>query len=117
MYASLQHNKIASDNGLVPVWHQAINWTSAAKLSIRPQGTYFGELFLKIQKFSYKIMHLKMLSAKWRSFCVGLNELMMIVYAEREMFLLLSKRKYHMVVPSPLIYENKNTKIVLVVGD
>ena len=60
-------------------------------------------------------MHLKM-SAKWRPFCVGLNELMILVCAEREMFLLLSKRKYHMVLPSPLIYENKHTKIILVVG-
>ena len=39
------------------------------------QGTYFSETLSKIQKFSVKEMHLKMSSAKWRSFCLGFNVL------------------------------------------
>ena len=34
---------------------------------------YFGEILFKIQTFSFKEMHLKMSSAKWRPFCHGLN--------------------------------------------
>ena len=42
---------IGSDNGLSPVRHQAIIWTNAAMLSIRPEVTYFNEMLFKIQKF------------------------------------------------------------------
>ena len=51
MYASVQHTNITSDNGLLPVQHQAIIWTNAAILSIRPKGTYFHEILFKIQVF------------------------------------------------------------------
>ena len=44
-------------------------------LAIRPKGTYFTEILFKIQKFSFKDMHTKMSSAKWRPFCLGLNVL------------------------------------------
>ena len=37
---------IGSDNGLSPRWHQAIIWTNAAILSIRPKGTYFSEILI-----------------------------------------------------------------------
>ena len=40
---------------------------------IKPSGTYFSDVLFKIQKFSFKEMHLKMLPAKWRSFWLGLN--------------------------------------------
>ena len=68
----MQHTNIASDNSLSPVWRQAIMWTNAAILSIRPKGTYFNEIFFKIQTFSIKKIPLKM-SAKWQPFCPGLN--------------------------------------------
>ena len=71
--ASVKHTIIGSDNGLLPIRRQAIIWTNVAILSIGPQGTYFSEILFKIQKFSFKEMHLKMSSAKWRPFCFGLN--------------------------------------------
>ena len=75
LQASVQHTNIGSDNGLSPVRRQAIIWTNAAILSIRPQETYFIEILFKIQKFSFKRMHLDMSSAKWRPFSLGLNVL------------------------------------------
>ena len=67
---------IASDNGLSPGRRQAIIWTNAGILLIWPLGTNFNEILIGIQTFSFKKMHLKMLSAKWRPFCFGLNVLM-----------------------------------------
>ena len=80
IYASVKHTNIASDNGLLPVWHQAIIWTNAAIMSIRPQRTYFSEILFEIGKFSFKKMHLKMSSAKWWPFCLGLNVSNVIPY-------------------------------------
>ena len=59
---------IGSDNGLSPVRRQAIIWTNAGILLIRPLGTNFSEILIGIQTFSFKKMHLKMSSAKWRPF-------------------------------------------------
>ena len=42
-------------------------------------GTHFSELPSKIHAFSFKKMHLKMSSAKWRQFCVGLSVLNLII--------------------------------------
>ena len=66
---------IGSDNGLSPGRPQAIIWTNAGILLIRNLGTNFSEILSKIRAFSLKKMHLKMLSAKWRPFCLGLNVL------------------------------------------
>ena len=66
---------IGSDNGLSPGRRQAIIWTNAGLLSIEPLRTYFSENLIKIQPFSLKKMHVKMSSAKWRPFCLGLNVL------------------------------------------
>ena len=71
----MQHTNIVSDNALLPVQCQAIIWTNAATLSIRPQGKYLSETLFKIQKFWVKEMYLNMPSAKWRPFCLGLNVL------------------------------------------
>ena len=64
---------IGSDNGLSPGRCQAINqcwnivnWTL---------GTNFSEILIEIDTFSFKKMHLKMSSAKWRPFRLGLNVL------------------------------------------
>ena len=59
---------IGSDNGLSPGRRQAIIWTIAGILLIGPLGTNFSEILIGIQTFSFKKMHLKMLSAKWRPF-------------------------------------------------
>ena len=66
---------IGSDNGLSPGRRQAIIWTNAGILIIGPLGTNFSEILIVINTFSFKKMHLKMSSAKWRPFCLGLNEL------------------------------------------
>ena len=65
-----------SDNGLSPGRRQAIIWTNAGILLIGPLGTNFIEILIGIQTFSFKKMHLKMSSEKWRPFCLGLNVLM-----------------------------------------
>ena len=66
---------IASDNGLSPARHQAIIWTSAGILLIGPLGTNFSEIWIEIITFSFKKMRLKVSSAKWQPFCLGLNVL------------------------------------------
>ena len=66
---------IGSDNGLSPERRQAIIWNNAGILWIGPLGTYFSEILTGIQAFSFKKMHLKISSAKWRPFCLGLNVL------------------------------------------
>ena len=67
---------IGSDDGLSPGRRQAITWTNAGILLIGPLGTNFNELSIGIQTCSFKKMHLKISSGKWRPFCLGLNVLM-----------------------------------------
>ena len=59
---------IDSDNGFSPGRRQAIIWTDAGILLIGPLGTNFGESLVEIHTFSFKQMHLKMSSRKWRQF-------------------------------------------------
>ena len=59
---------IGSDNGLSPSRRQAIIWTNAGLLLIGPIGTNFSEILIENQTFSFKKMHLKMSSGKWRPF-------------------------------------------------
>ena len=63
---------IVSDNGLSPSRCQAIILTNSGILLIRPLGTNFSEILIEIDKFSFMKMDLKVSSAKWRPFCVGL---------------------------------------------
>ena len=67
---------IGSDNSLSPGRCQAIIWTNAGILLIGHLGTNFSEILIEIYTFSFKKMHLKMLSGKWRPSCLGLNVLM-----------------------------------------
>ena len=67
---------IGSDNGLSPSRRQAIIWTNTGILLIGILGTNFSEISIEIYTFSFKKMHLKMLSGKWRPCCLGLNVLM-----------------------------------------
>ena len=66
---------IGSDNGLSPVRRQAIIWTNAWIFSIGPSGTNFSEILIEIHTFSFKKIHLKKSSGKWRPYCLGLNVL------------------------------------------
>ena len=66
---------IGSDNGLSPGRRQAIIWTIAGILLIGPLGTNFSEILIEIHTFSFMKMHLKMSSARWRLFCLGVNVL------------------------------------------
>ena len=66
---------IGSDNGMSPGRRQAINWTNGGILLIRTLGINFSEILSEIHAFSFKKMHLKMSSGKWRPFCLGLNVL------------------------------------------
>ena len=66
---------LGSDNCLSPGRRQANIWTNAGILSIWPLGTNFSEIFIEINTFFFKKMHLKMSSGKWRPFCLGLNVL------------------------------------------
>ena len=75
---------IVSDNGLSPGRRQAIFWTNVGVLLIRPLETNFSEIFIAIHSFSFKRMHLKMSSGKWRPSCFGLNVLTGIAYWFRD---------------------------------
>ena len=66
---------IASDNGLSPGRRQAINWSNDGILLIWLLGTNLSEILIEIHSFSFKKMHLKMSSGKWRPFCLALNVL------------------------------------------
>ena len=50
-YKSVNWVNIGSDNGLTPVWHQAITWTNDDLLSFGPLRTNFSEIRIKIQIF------------------------------------------------------------------
>ena len=64
-----------SDNGLSPDRRQAIIWTNAGILLTGPLGTNFRETLIENLTFSFTKMRLKVSSAKWRTFCPGLNVL------------------------------------------
>ena len=66
---------IGSDNGLSPGRRQAIIRTNAGILLIGTLGTNFSEILSEPHTFSFKKMHLKMSSGRWRPFCLGLNVL------------------------------------------
>ena len=66
---------IGSDNGLSPVRPQDIILTNADLSSIGSLETNFSEIRNKTRRFSFKEMYLQMPSAKWRSFCLGLDVL------------------------------------------
>ena len=62
---------IGSDNGLSPGRRQAITWNNVEILL----GTNLSEMLIEIHTFSFKKIHLKMSSGKWRPFCLGFNVL------------------------------------------
>ena len=64
-------------NGLSPVWRQAITWTNAVFLLLGSLGSNFSENRIKIPKFLFIKMFLKMSSAKLRPFCPERDELIL----------------------------------------
>ena len=66
---------IGAGNGLLPGQHQAIIWTNARILLLRPLGTNFSEILIETYAFSFKKIHLKVSSGKWWPFCLSLNVL------------------------------------------
>ena len=66
---------IGADIGSSPGRRQAIIWTNAGKCLFQHMETNFSEILVEIYIFSFKKMYLKMLSGKWRPFCLGNNVL------------------------------------------
>ena len=60
---------------MLPGRRQVIIWTNVGLLSIGTLRTNFSEKLSEIYAFSFKKMHFKMSSAKWRQLCFGLNVL------------------------------------------
>ena len=58
---------------LSPSQRQVIIWTNAGILLNGPLGTNISEILIETLTFSFKKMHLNVLSAKWRPFLFGLN--------------------------------------------
>ena len=71
---------VGADNGLLPSRRQAIIWTNAGMLLIRPLEANFNGILIEIHIFSFKRMHLKCSSGKWRPFSPGLNVLTCFTY-------------------------------------
>ena len=65
---------IGSGNGFSPGRRQDIILTNAGILLIGPLGTNFSEILIDIYKFSFKKIHMKISSGKWRPFCLSLNQ-------------------------------------------
>ena len=66
---------IVSDNGLSPGRRQTIIWTNTGILLIRSTGTNFNDSLIDINRLSFKKIHFKMSSGKYRPSCFGLNAL------------------------------------------
>ena len=74
-HASVKQAIVGSDNCLSPERRQAIIWTNAGILLIGTLGTKFSQILSEVHTFSFKKMQLKMPTAKWGQFCLGLNVL------------------------------------------
>ena len=70
---------IGSDDGLSPGRCQAIIWTNAGILLIWLLRTKLSEILILIHTLSFRKMHLKISSGKWRPFCLGLNALISLL--------------------------------------
>ena len=66
---------IGSDDGLSPdAWLAPSHYLNQC-WNIGPLGTNFSEISFEIDTFSFKKIHLKISSGKWRPNCLGLNVL------------------------------------------
>ena len=64
-YSNKDPIRIGSDDGLLPIWYQAITWSSDGSTSIDPWKN----------KLSFTKIYLKMMSAKYWQFCLGFSGL------------------------------------------
>ena len=96
---------IGSENGLSPGRRQAILWTNAGISLIRPLGTNFNEILIEILIFLFKEMRLKVSSAKWRPFCLGLNVLITLFHPSQARMI-----KFVHCPPAPLSVALSNTQ-------
>ena len=64
IYASVENDIIASNDGWSPIGRQVIIWTNAVLLLIAPLKTNCCDILTEYQLFSFKDMHVKMSSAK-----------------------------------------------------
>ena len=69
---------VGSDNGLSPGRRQSIIRTNTGILLFGPLGSNFSEILIEILTCSFKKIRLKVSSAKWRPYCLGLNALLLI---------------------------------------
>ena len=113
-YASPTYAIIGSDNGLSPGRRQPIIWTNAGILLIEPLGRNFSEILIEIYTFSFKKIHLKMLSGKCRFFCLGLNVLK-VKYPEMIGSMLMEQGAYT-IVGLPLLSHPDRVTLVASVG-
>ena len=67
---------IVSNNGLSPVWRQAISWANDGLLSVEPLGMNSREIDLNQSRniIPFNKLHLNISSAKWQPFCIGLTD-------------------------------------------
>ena len=75
---------IGSDNGLSPGRRQAIIGTNVGILLIGTLETNFSEILIEKYIFSFKKMHHKVSSGKWRPFCLGRNVLSIYISQWRQ---------------------------------
>ena len=72
---------IRSDNGMSPGRRQVFIWTIAGIWLIGFLGTNFSKILIEIQTFSLNDMQFILSSATWRTFCPGLNVLIVRMYS------------------------------------
>ena len=63
---------IGPDNGMWAGRRHTVIWINVRILLIRNLRSNFSEILSEIHTYSFKKMHLKMSSAKWRQFCFDL---------------------------------------------
>ena len=90
---------IGSDNGLSPGRRQAIIWANAEILLIGPLGINFNEILIKINSVSFTEMHLKISSAKWCLFRLGLNQLITTINCIPHMLPVYQSHVLHCLIP------------------
>ena len=86
---------IGWDNGLSPGWCQAIISTNHGIFLIGPLETNNSAILIEIPSFSFKKIHLNMLSGKWRPFCIGLNLLTPLLEENEDTFTVYPKKYAH----------------------
>ena len=85
---------IGSDNGLSTGWCQAIISTNHVIFLVGPLETNYSAILIEIPTFSFKKIHLNMLSGKWRPLCIGLNLLTPLLEENEHTFTVCPKKQH-----------------------